>query len=282
MNKEAAIGAAGWRPVTWPPEQVAAVETELKDNPARSDLLIAKITDTSKASVLRIRNAMVAEGTIPHIDPKQRFGTIDDRLCTVKYHFKKRERHKDKNGNPNYRVHPLGANDGRSIKVPEGKLLSDVCREGVKMEEELNLRQDKVAANLGIGKWSYRLGRLIIILADNPNLTGDNKIAAMNALKVMDEHRSTSKAYPLIEHLDHEMWGKKKRVRRDARTMKKHVESFDTTINVVTEICSRAADAAIPTLTKAEVLSAMEQLEEAISSLRELYVKLGRRNDNDS
>jgi hypothetical protein len=271
---------AGWRPSTWPPEMIAAVEAELKLDPNRSDLLIAKITDTSKASVLRIRNAMVAEGVIPRTDPRQRFGTIDDRLCTVKYHFKKRAKVvQDKDGR---RVHPLGISDSRAIKVPEGKLLSDVCREGVRMENETGLRQDKVAAKIGIGKASYRRGRLIIMLADNPNLTGGNKEAVLGALKMMDEHRSTANAYSLVEHLDHEMWGKKKRVRRDPRTMKKHIEGFETTLAVINEVCSRGADAEIPSLTKAEVLSAMEQLEEAIASLRELYIKLGRRNDNDS
>jgi hypothetical protein len=283
MNKSLEQFGPGWRPVTWPPEKIAAVEEALKTNPARSDLLVAKLTNSSKASVLRLRNAMVAEGAIPFIKPRDRTATEDDRLCTIKHKVKKAV-----NGH-GYKSHPLiGRGDKRAIKVPEGKTLSDVLREGIKLEAELmegnkNVNLYEVAQAIGLSRRPYAQGRIVVMLADNTNLSEEDKAVVQNALKILDETNSTTAPYGLVEHIDKQVWGAGKKIHRNTANIKKHAEGFETNIEVIGEICARAADAEIPALSKEAVLSAMEQLEEAMSMLREIYINLGnlnRRKDN--
>jgi hypothetical protein len=283
MNQTLVRYPPGWRPPTWPPEKVAAVENHLKTDPARSDLLISKLTDASKASVFRIRSAMEAEGLIPFINPRKRIGTVDDRLSIVKYKAKKAP-------NGQHKSHPLlGKGDKRAIKVPEGKILSDLLREGIRLEAEFkkggkNVNLYEVAQAIGISRRPYAQGRIVVMLADNNDLSDEDKAIIQNALKIMDETNSTATPYELVEHIDKQVWGAGKKIHRNAANIKKHAEGFETNIEVIGEICARAADAKIPALSKGAVLSAMEQLEEAMSMLREIYINLGnlhRRKDND-
>jgi len=274
----------GWRPPTWSPEKVAAVENHLKTDPARSDLLIAKLTDASKASVFRIRSAMEAEGLIPFINPRKRIGTVDDRLSIIKHKAKKAM-----NGNAHKSHILMGPGDRRGVKVPEGKLFSDMIREGLALEAERrknneNINTQKIAMEVGLSHLTYAKGRLIVMLAENADLSADDKEVVQGALKTMDEIRSSVHAYKLVERIDKQVWGSGKKIHRNATNIKKHAEGFETNIEIITEICTRAAEAPIPAMNKESVLSAMEQLEEAMGMLRELYVNLGnlnRRKDND-
>ncbi len=94
--------------LTWT-EKFSLVERELRENPARSDGLISRTIGTvSKASVYRIREALVADGKVKDVPYVDRLSAAGARV---------RE-----NGASNHFNY-----NGNRIRVPEGKTVADLC-----------------------------------------------------------------------------------------------------------------------------------------------------------
>lgn len=234
------------------------IKGELMTNPARSDGLIAyTIGKVSKASVYRVREVLVAERTIPNIP-------VCERVSATGEMARQNASHNHWNGN------------GNRIKTGNGKLVSDLCREALEAEDN-GISPDDAARIIGIGRQSYREGKIIVMLADRNDLPPADKAVAVAALEEMNNTRRTGIAYKKIRAIVERHFGVKRR-RTQSHTEKnigRRNERFQNTMTVLFETCASASGIPIPpSLSKEEIADAVRKIEESRRAMRTLRERI--------
>jgi hypothetical protein len=235
-------------------ERVASVEAELKANPTRSDLSIARIAGISKASVWRIRARMEAAGEITAVPQEERVGVRGD--------LRKRP------------FIPDGL-AGPRIKVPDGMTLVALIHSGIKIEEEGKTAED-AAYLVGVGIASYRQAKQIVMLSEQANLTAQERKITTAAIELMARERRTREAYEMVREIAGRMWGKGTNP-HTKKTAQKIVEDFMNAISVILVACEKGKELAIPQLSAEDAIAVILQLKEAAQALKQLRSNLNRR-----
>jgi hypothetical protein len=241
-------------PVSDYQKRVDIVRDELKADPARSDKILAGVSDLSKASVYRIRAAMEASGDIPFIPQHMRKGVNDRKIG-------------EKNGNvPDY-------DSGPRIKVPAGVALVDIIRAGMKIEIEQGRSVNDASAVVGVGRQSYREAKAVVLLSDLDSLTHQEKETVSKAMEIMKRERRTREAYALIKDIAAQVWGKAKSG-YTKKTANRVVGSFMGAITIITEACDHGRRLKVPNLSADEAMSITLQIMDAEKALKELRLNL--------
>jgi len=169
---------------------------------------------------------------------------------------------------------PIIKRDRRGITPPaSGGTVSDEVRKGLAIEDNEGLTIQDAAARIDLGSSTYLLARTIVLLADNPDLRGDDAALAKEALRILDGERLVSKAHKLIEPLAIKVWGTSK-VRRNAKTAKRNTEAFERTVRVICEACNQADTVTIPQLSVPKVKELVADLKNARVAMTSLLLRL--------
>ncbi len=250
LNGGAAMDSG--REPTWS-EKFGLISGELQSNPARSDGLIAKTLGVvSKASVYRIREALVADGKVRDVPLTERL-SISGAMANA-------------NGARNFRNR-----NGNRIPVPPGKTVVDLCRDGI-AAEEAGMIADDAARLIGIGSKSYREARAIVLLASRTDLSPTEAALVRGAVEEMNRTYRTVIPHKRLASLVERVWGK--RNPRDRRSAQKRVASFSHAMTIVIDTCLAAPDINVPFLSDGDRVTAVKQIEEAMVSLRKLKQKV--------
>lgn len=169
---------------------------------------------------------------------------------------------------------PQKPNRRQEIKIPAGARLSELCRNGLELEQT-GTSIVQVAKQIGISVKNYRQGRAIIQLIDRTDLNTSERMTVERACKMMDDNKHTIAAFNLVRPITDQVWGRG-RVPRDDRRAQKRVESFKTALAIILQACTHGGDIDVPRLTAEDTRSALEQVNEAAAALRALTAKIRR------
>lgn len=241
--------------LTWT-QKFDLIEAELRKDPARSDMLIAKtigLDKVSKASVYRAREALVADGKLRDVPIGARVSTSGKMVAP--------------NGADNH-----GNHNGSRIHVPEGKKVSDVIQEAIKVEEG-GMTVGDVARLVGMGRASYYRARAIVLLSQRTDLSPSDTILVREALDEMNETHRAALAYEKLGALVKKVWGGGRKP-RDRKGASRRQASFSHAMTIIIDTCIAAPEIEIPLLSDTERVTAVRQVDEAISGLRRLKRKI--------
>jgi len=162
---------------------------------------------------------------------------------------------------------------GNKLPIPAGMTVSEFCRRGIDLEKTEGLTAEAAAQKIGMGGWSYRRARSIILIAERNDLNRRETSAAQRALVLMNETQRIRDAYALVELIVAKLWGGKGS-RRNDRQSAKRVDAFMDAVIITAEACAKASEVEIPHLTQEQVTSALRQIREAVDCLRRLNARL--------
>lgn len=162
---------------------------------------------------------------------------------------------------------------GPVFRVPVGKTVSGMCREGIELERT-GTPSDDAAKAIGIGAAHYRQARTIVRLADMELNPADAE-TVRRACALMDETKRSKAAYEMVRPIVEQVWGRGRR-RRDEQVAQRRVESFKTALAIIVEACTRGRDIDVPPLTQQDAESAIEQVGEASTALKAIAANIKR------
>jgi len=159
----------------------------------------------------------------------------------------------------------LGGNsvyDRRLAVIPDGKILSELCAEGIEMEKD-GLSPEEAAANLQISRKVYRHGRDILLLANNPNLGAADKAKARAAVAAMDGTKRVFAAYDDVVPLIQKMWGAARGAPHDSRRLARLIENYMHAVVVFAEGAEQMQNLEVPYLSEMDRTRARDDLKRA-------------------
>jgi|SRR5882672_1030595 len=163
--------------------------------------------------------------------------------------------------------------DRRTIVIPEGKLLSELCHEGMQLEES-GIAADEAAGKIGINRRVYRAARDIVQLAANPGLGAADKARAMEALAAMDESRRLYAIRESVEDLIVKMWGGKRGAPHNSGRLERIVENYMHAVVVFAEGAQRISTLSVPFLADSDRARARAELKRAKSATEDAIKRL--------
>ena len=164
------------------------------------------------------------------------------------------------------------AHAGPKINKPDDVSASDHVRRGIEMERG-GMAVEDVAEHIGIGVFSYRQARDIILLAERDDLSAADAESAARALAQFDATAQPGRAYELVQPIVERIWGGRG-ARRFGGTERKRVETFQNAVSVIAEACSRGLQIVIPHLSESEAANAIAELKEAEKQIRQLRARI--------
>jgi len=224
-------------------ERVAAA---IEANPAKSNRDIARARAVRVAFVMQVRKDLEA-GTRPQFEAVNR-----DRDTAAA---------KTKTASP-----------GARMKIPGGKSIVAVVREGFALETE-GMKLEDIAQRFGVHENNFRRARTIVLLADRTDLNAEDAATAQRALDDLTTTLQITRPYNLIRPLAERVWGTN-RTRQTDKTVRKRVERAENAIAVIVEACTRGSEMELPQLSAQQVQAMLQQLTEAANALRQLRKRL--------
>ena len=163
-------------------------------------------------------------------------------------------------------------NAGTIFRVPDGKTVSSMCREGIELERTGTSTEDAAKA-VGIGVTHYRQVRTIVRLADIEGLSAADAEIVRRACALMDESKRSKAAYEMVRPIVEQVWGRGRR-RRDEQVAQRRIESFKTALTIIVEACTRGRDIDVPPLSPEDARNASEQIGEATTALKAIAANI--------
>jgi hypothetical protein len=241
-------------------EKFNRVREELIKDPARTDgLIAATIRVASKATVYRVREMLVAEGTVRDVP-------VPERVTQAGSLAKNNASANHRNGN------------GNRIFVPKGRAVIDLCREAM-AAEEAGMSAEDASRVIGFGIRSYREAKNIVLIGDRPDLSEIERAMVNTSLREMEETRRTTAAFKRIKDISDRLFGnaQKRNSKTITRTLEKRNERFQNTMAVLVETCLSASQIDIPVLDAEGTAYAVAQVEEASKNLKLLKKSIQQR-----
>lgn len=251
-------------------EKRKRVEAELMRNPSRSARGIARELGVAHTTVLKIRRGG-AKHHPPLLDQEvclKRKGKIQNAPTLI-------DRERGQNM-PDTTVTKIGRSKsphGPRVKVPDGMSLSDLCRSGLKLEED-GKAVKYAAQQIGMEIGTYSQARAIIHLSIYEALSAKDASQVRSAIELMDQETRVTPAYQSVLAIVEKVWGKAGK-NHDIRSAQERVEKLKTQITITAELCARAAELAIPHLSAETQQWAKNELSQCRKYLALLMTRIG-------
>lgn len=160
---------------------------------------------------------------------------------------------------------PKTRNVGTKIAVPDNADILSLCRKGIDLEAS-GMTSDAAANELGLARNSYRTSRLIVMLADRPELSEPDKAAAAEALAILTTDLQCGRAWDVAESVANKVWGAR-RLDRVHGLAERRVEQFERTFGIIIQSCLTAEEVELPYLSAEQAKQCVRQITEARRAL---------------
>jgi hypothetical protein len=161
---------------------------------------------------------------------------------------------------------------GNKIKLPEGRAVSEVVRDGIKLELEGGGLPAAIARRIGIGVQTYVTTRDVLLLSERDDLSRKDAETVRQALQEIDATQRVSKARSAIKPIALRVWGP--RGMRLRKSDERRAKQFDDAIEFLKHTCENAIDMVIPHITHSHAETAIRHLSAAEGSLRKLRERI--------
>lgn len=156
---------------------------------------------------------------------------------------------------------------GGKIPLPRGfNSLEEATRAALKLETEIG-NAYHAGKRVGLSDHSYGKMREIILIHDRNDLRPEERKAADEALRVLNEHRRIV-AHQLIKPIVARIYGERAKKALTHDVEQQRLGHFTKNIEIIANVCHTKLD--IPQLRPDEVREAIERLEDSIKGLRNL------------
>lgn len=147
---------------------------------------------------------------------------------------------------------------GPKINVPEGHDLVDLIRRGLAMEREGGT-VPRVAKEIGLSGRAYGVGRMIILLMENKNLSPADAEIVKAALAALSIDMQLGRAQKLVEPVANKVWGEGRG--GGVRSIEgRRLERFEHAFGIVMQVCLTTDEIDIPYLSADRAEKAVEQI----------------------
>lgn len=221
----------------------------LKADPSSSDRRIAAITKVSDKTAGAVRRDLEGRAEIPHV------GAHTDTKGRKQPAKKKNDTHRPQ------------------LAVPPGIQASDWCRRGLALEAE-GATAEGAAKQIGAGVMNYRKMRDIVMLTDRvSDLSATDAKTARDALALLNNEKRAGEAHDLVQAIVARVWGGGPSPRTD-KSAARVLQAFDHAMTVLIDMCERAAEIAVPQLSKERAEAAVKEIGGAKRCLDQLKHKI--------
>lgn len=174
----------------------------------------------------------------------------------------------------------LGKNEGARVRVPDNTSLVAYVAAGMQREEEFENDIEAVARMLGIGAWTYRQVRAIVLLSRHPDLSNADSEMVHGLIDKINKTRNVQsyylKAKPLIERI----WGTSRNKKFTGKNHAKRVENYLNSIFILGMSAQKMADLERPYMSVEDTDKAIGDLSEIGTTVRKIAEAL-RRSKNE-
>lgn len=160
---------------------------------------------------------------------------------------------------------PAGSNWYRpKIVVPDGADIVALIKRGLKVEED-GASADQAVAASELSLKVYRLGRQIVLLAENPDLSAKHVALAKQALAMM-QGGQISAAWDVAAPLAERVWGEGKKDGLLGLAAKR-LDQFERSFGIVIQACMTTDEIELPYLSAEQAAKAARQIGAARGAL---------------
>lgn len=174
----------------------------------------------------------------------------------------------------------VAKNAGNKIRVPDNVSLVAYVALGIKKEPEFNGDLVETAKCLGIGSWTYRQVRQMIMLSEHPDLSGGDGELVQTLLDKINKTRNVREYYLKAKPLIEKVWGVTRGKQLTSKLSTKRVEAYLNAVFLVGISAQRLADMERPYMSIEDTDKVIGELSDAGTVIRKLAETL-RRSKND-
>lgn len=289
----------------------ARVAEALKDNPHRSDRVIAYETQTSQPTVFRVRKELEDGGALIRTSPRKRTalsrGSRDAYSQVIRSKIRQEllsdanrssrtiaiitetspstvdivRREMEQTGTiqhiPWRERAKTGEIPGGKVGVPDGVPVTQHVEAGMKVEAEKKVGIDVVAKTLGISNDVYRKVKAITLLSRRNDLAPEDMALVKATLWNIDRDRHVGRHWKLVAPIVERVWGPSSSHHGGSdRLLNKRKAVFDRAVALIGDTCVRAMEIDIPHLSQVERDDAADRLRMAARQLVKLSGKVRR------
>lgn len=167
-------------------------------------------------------------------------------------------------------------NAGNKIRVPDNVSLCAYVSAGMQKEPEFNGDLVEVAKALGIGSWTYRQVRQILLLSRHPDLSNTDSELVQSLIDKINKTRNVREYYLKAKPLIEKVWGVTKGKQLTNKLHRKRVEAYLNSIFMLGVSTQRLADMEKPYMSIEDTDKVIGELSEAGTVIRKLAETLRR------
>ena len=154
---------------------------------------------------------------------------------------------------------------GRTIFIPEGEDIVGLCHRGLALEKT-GMTSEEAAAKINLARQTYGVCRQIVLLAENADLSANDKATAQEALRLVVETGKWATAWEMAEPLANRVWGEGNKY--DLLSIAaKRLDRFELSFGIVMQACMTTDEINLPYLTADQAKDAVKQIGKARAAL---------------
>lgn len=169
---------------------------------------------------------------------------------------------------------------GGKIKIPDHISLVAYVSAAMQREGEFDNNLEAVAKSLGIGVWTYRQIRQIILLSRFPDLSNSDSELVQSMIDKINKTRNIQEYYFRLRPLIEKVWGVTQGQRVTIKGTQKRVQKYLNSIFILGMTAQKMFDMDRPYMSIEDTDKAIGELSEAGTRIRKLAEAL-RRSKND-
>lgn len=174
----------------------------------------------------------------------------------------------------------VGKNEGARVRVPENVTLVAYVSAGMQREEEFDGNLEAVARMLGIGAWTYRQVRAIVLLSRHPDLSNTDSEMVHGLIDKINKTRNVQSYYLKAKPLIEKIWGASRNKKFTGKNHAKRVENYLNSIFILGMSAQKMADLERPYMSVEDTDKAIIDLSEIGTIVRKVAETL-RRSKNE-
>jgi hypothetical protein len=178
-----------------------------------------------------------------------------------------------RDGKPNHNP----KNAGVKVRVPDGKTIIGVAREGLALEEG-GMSPAAVADKVGLAFLTYKVARDVVLLSRRDDLNRKDRDTVDRAMRGIDVTRQVGEARRAIAPIASRVWGN--RGGRMKKADERRAKQFDNAVEFLKHTCESAVDMVVPHISRQHADVAIRQLSDAEASLRKLKERIKGETQN--
>jgi hypothetical protein len=156
-----------------------------------------------------------------------------------------------------------GSKRGSRIPVPIGETPESLFRK-ITVDIENGMTAEEACAAAGVGAYTYRRARKIILLVANTNLSVSDRATVESAMHMMNKECVITHPYQMVADIAKRVWGKH-HPRKRAEGLR--IEGFNGAIGALVQMCESLSTLDIPYIEAREAHASAVELVQAITCL---------------